>query len=419
MAGDITLHLGDITTDVAAEAIVNAANSSLLGGGGVDGAIHRAAGPGVLDECRRLGGCQPGGAKITGAGRLPARYIIHAVGPVWRGGGGGEPELLASCYRQAIELADEHGCRRIALPAISTGVYGYPLSEAARVALATTRAALATSVTVEEARFWLFDEAAHEAFSQALLARDLEVTRLGSGPPVLLIHGSVVGAARTWREQLTLAERWALILPNRPGFGASPPLPRGDFEAEAPLMAELIGDGAHVVGHSYGAVIALHAAALRPDAVLSLTISEPGCLRVAAGDARVDAQIAHGELLYERADTLEPLEFLRSFRGSVGSTHATPAHLSGELLEGARLLMRERPPWESDPPLEVLSGEAFPKLVISGAHSPVFEAVCDAAAARLQAQRAVIAGRGHTIPATGAPYNERLEAFLSESENAR
>jgi pimeloyl-ACP methyl ester carboxylesterase len=222
----------------------------------------------------------------------------------------------------------------------------------------------------------------------------------------------VVGARRTWSHQIELAERWALTLPNRPGFGSSPALARGDFEAEAPMLAELIGDGAHLVGHSYGAVIALYAAALRPHAVLSLTISEPGCLRVAAGDTRVDAQIAHGELLYEQGATLEPLEFLRLFRGGVGSTHPTPGRLGGELLEGARLLMRERPPWEADPPLEALCGTPFPKLVISGGHSPVFEAVCDAVAGRLRAQRAVISGRGHTIPATGAPYNQRLESFL-------
>jgi pimeloyl-ACP methyl ester carboxylesterase len=243
---------------------------------------------------------------------------------------------------------------------------------------------------------------------------NLEVMREGSGPPVVFVHGSVVGARRTWRHQLALAARWALILPNRPGFGASPPLPRGDFEAEAPAIAELLGEGAHLVGHSYGAVIALYAAALRPQAVRSLTVSEPGCLRIAAGNALVDAQVAHGELLYRRAATLAPLEFLRAFRGGVGSTHETPSELAGELLEGARLLMRERPPWEADPPLELLGHAPFPKLVISGGHSAVFETVCDAVAGRLRAERAVISGRGHTIPATGAPYNERLQAFLSD-----
>ncbi len=250
-------------------------------------------------------------------------------------------------------------------------------------------------------------------------AADLDVDRIGAGRPVLLVHGSVVDAQRTWRHQLPLADHWALTLPNRPGFAGSPPLPRGDFEAEASPMAELLGDGSHLVGHSYGAVIALYAAALRPDAVRSLTVSEPGCLTVAAGDPLVDDQIAHGELLYERGATLAPEDFLRAFRGGVGSTHDTPPALTAELRRGAALLMRERPPWEADPPWELLAQAMFPKLVISGGHSPVFEAVCDAVAARLGAQRAVIAGRRHTIPATGAPYNERLHAFLTESERAR
>jgi pimeloyl-ACP methyl ester carboxylesterase len=250
----------------------------------------------------------------------------------------------------------------------------------------------------------------------SLTAADLDVTRLGSGPPVVLAHGSVVGAARTWRHQLPLAEHWTLQMPNRPGFGASPPLARGDFELEAPLLAELLGDGAHLVAHSYGAVVALYAAAQRPDAVRSLTVSEPGCLRLAAGDERVDMQIVGGERLYELASSVEPLEFLRLFRGGVGSTHSTPTDLDGELLRGARLLMRERPPWDADPPLQTLRAAPFPKLVISGGHSPVFEAVCDVLASRFGAQRVVISGRAHTIPSVGAPYNERLHAFLSESE---
>jgi O-acetyl-ADP-ribose deacetylase len=166
--GVIALRLGDITSDSETDAIVNAANSGLLGGSGVDGAIHRAAGPEVLAECRRLGGCQTGDAKVTGAGRLPARYLIHAVGPVWRGGAEGEPELLASCHRRAIELAAGLDCRIVAMPAISTGVYGYPLALAARVAIGATTEALEDHPGVLEARFWLFDRAAYEAFADEL-----------------------------------------------------------------------------------------------------------------------------------------------------------------------------------------------------------------------------------------------------------
>jgi O-acetyl-ADP-ribose deacetylase len=163
----IELVIGDIT-EQHVDAIVNAANATLLGGGGVDGAIHRAGGPAILAECRALGGCKPGDVKATGAGDLPARHVLHAVGPIWRGGGANEPELLASCHRRAVELAAELGDRTVAFPAISTGAYGYPAELAAPVAIGATRDALDAHPEVEMVRFVFRDDAALATYREAL-----------------------------------------------------------------------------------------------------------------------------------------------------------------------------------------------------------------------------------------------------------
>jgi len=243
-------------------------------------------------------------------------------------------------------------------------------------------------------------------------AARLDLTRVGSGPPVVFVHGSVVGPELAWRRQRPLAERWTLVLPNRPGFGASPPLEHGDFEVEAPLFAALLGEGAHLVGHSYGAVIALLAAAQRPEAVLSLTVSEPGALRLAASP-EAEEMIAQGEALYATQGSFTPEAFLQMFRTGAGSVRETPEELPESLRLGAEHAMQERPPWEAEVPLARLAEAGIPALVVSGGHSTVFEAVCDAVAAALGAERAVIEGKGHNVPATGAPYNARLERFLA------
>lgn len=155
-------------TKLDVDAIVNAANTTLLGGGGVDGAIHRAAGPELLAECRILGSCRPGEAKITRGYHLPTRFVIHTVGPVWRGGKHHEPEILANCYRNSLQLAVENEIKTIAFPAISCGAYGYPISDAAEIAVKTTRDFLASNDSIEKVTFVLWGEDIYEAYGQLL-----------------------------------------------------------------------------------------------------------------------------------------------------------------------------------------------------------------------------------------------------------
>ena len=170
----IEIIQGDITKQ-ASDAIVNAANTTLLGGGGVDGAIHRAAGPELLAECRTLHGCRTGEAKITRGYRLPATFVIHTPGPVWHGGGRGEAELLASCYRSCLELAAEHGCRTVDFPSISTGVYHFPLDKAAGIAIGTIAAFLSAHPEIERVRMVCFDARTKGFYDAAL--RALEESR--------------------------------------------------------------------------------------------------------------------------------------------------------------------------------------------------------------------------------------------------
>jgi O-acetyl-ADP-ribose deacetylase (regulator of RNase III) len=159
----IEITRGDIT-ELEIDAIVNAANTTLVGGGGVDGAIHRAAGPKLLEECRTLGGCRPGEARLTRGYGLPARFVIHTVGPIWTGGKHGEPQILANCYRNSLQLAVENGIKTIAFPAISCGAYGYPIQEAAQIALKTTGEFLATTDRIDKVIFVLWGEDIYEEY---------------------------------------------------------------------------------------------------------------------------------------------------------------------------------------------------------------------------------------------------------------
>jgi pimeloyl-ACP methyl ester carboxylesterase len=236
----------------------------------------------------------------------------------------------------------------------------------------------------------------------------------GSGPRVVLVHGSVSNGPMTWGEQKPLAERWRLEVVNRRGYGKSAvPRVRQDFEEDAVDIAELLGDGAHLVGHSYGALGALIAAAARPQAVRSLTINEPPAFGLIKGNAAADAIAARTIELRQR-DIKEPRAFLEAFRENIGGPGQPPLPdpLPAALEQGVRTTMTGRDPSEANIPLDALKRTSFPKLVVSGGHHPAFEAVCDFVASELKAERAVIRGAGHNTPRTGAPFNARLEAFL-------
>ena len=226
---------------------------------------------------------------------------------------------------------------------------------------------------------------------------------------VVLVHGSVANGPATWAALEPLAQRFELVVPNRGGYPPNPPVERIDFERQAEELAPLLGDAAHLVGHSYGGVISLLAAARRPEQLRSLTVIEPPAFGLARGNPAADAFSANARRLWEEGPR-DPEAFLREFLQAVGSNLPADRPTEG-LLQGARTLMVERYPWTAEVPLDELAAAPFPKLVVSGAHNAAFDAVCDVLEERLGAERAVLPGAGHSLPRAPG-YLERLEAFL-------
>jgi pimeloyl-ACP methyl ester carboxylesterase len=231
---------------------------------------------------------------------------------------------------------------------------------------------------------------------------------------LVLVHGSVVNGRATWSAQRPLAERFELVVLDRPGFPPNPRTKRVDFEPDAALVAELLRDGDHLVGHSYGGVIAMLAAAQRTDTLGSLTVIEPPATRIAEGNADVDAFAAGGAALYESGATSDPETFLRRFLEAVGSRFDPPTPLPPDLAQGAQALTVERGPWEAEIPLDTLSAASFPNLVVSGAHHPAFDAICDVLERELGAERAVFQGYGHVVQ-LHPEFNALLADFVGRA----
>jgi pimeloyl-ACP methyl ester carboxylesterase len=235
-------------------------------------------------------------------------------------------------------------------------------------------------------------------------------------PRLLFVHGSVVNAELTWSAQKPLADRFRIVAPNRRGFPPGPDVDHVDFEDEAVWLEQFLEPGTHLVGHSYGGVIALLAAARRPEMLRSLTVIEPPALGVARGIPAADELIERIHEHWTRGPR-DPAEFLRGFLGIVGSS-TPPGNFTPELLQGARTLMVERSPAEAAIPLDELAHAPFPKLVVSGGHSPAFEALCDVLEQRLGAERAVLPGAGHSVQRLGEPFNELLSEFVLRADAA-
>jgi pimeloyl-ACP methyl ester carboxylesterase len=248
----------------------------------------------------------------------------------------------------------------------------------------------------------------------------LYVEQWGSGgSTAVLVHGGGNGGAANFQQQKLLADRWVLLLPDRQGHGKTPMPADGvrDFEKDAPLIADLLGDGAHLLGHSYGGVVALLAAALRPDAVLSLTLVEPAAFQVAAGNAEVDAFAATVRDLW--ANPPEPEVFLRRFFEVNGIPAPLPSSMPPPMLAAAKAMLNIRGPWEAVIPVERLRAASFPKLIISGGHKDGFEAIADTLSDKIGAERLVLRGMGHSVQEVGEPFNAAVAAFWSKAEQQR
>jgi pimeloyl-ACP methyl ester carboxylesterase len=238
----------------------------------------------------------------------------------------------------------------------------------------------------------------------------VEVIATGTGERVVFVHGDVFGAEAAWATQRPLADNYRLLLMNRRGFGHSPDVEGEDFEVDANDVVEVLGDSAHLVGHSYGGVVALIAAAHHPGAVRSLAVFEPPAFALVAERADVQSFIAEVKAIL--ATDPSPQEFLPRFISAVGGDPSRlPSPLPPPLVTAAAIQMRGRWPWEAEISVEDLSQSSFPKLVVSGAHSPIFDAVCDVLESALPARRAVLRGAGHSIPTLGDPVNVVLSEF--------
>jgi pimeloyl-ACP methyl ester carboxylesterase len=233
-------------------------------------------------------------------------------------------------------------------------------------------------------------------------------------PRILFVHGSVVNGDATWSAQRPLGRQFELAIPNRRGFPPGPDVESVDYEDEAVWLEEFLEPGAHLVGHSYGGVIALFAAARRPELVRSLTVVEPPALAVARGNPAADSMAESSTQLWE-AGPHEPEAFLRGFLAAVNAPPPRGS-VSPALLQGARTLMVERYPWTAEIPLDELAATTFPKLVVSGGHSKAFDAVCDVLEQRLGAERAVLPGAGHAVQLLGEPFNDVLADFVERAE---